>query len=87
MEKYTSGSVIVTALQALKTTNLSLLWKVKVGIQKKHLNTSECETSVKIVVISLNTSLISLGRAHLHYEMESSCVVPLTESILVDDQV
>lgn len=88
MEKYSSGSVIVTALQAPKTTNLPLLQKVKISWHSKETSdTSECETSVEIVIISLNTSLISLGRAHLHYKMESSYMIPLTESILVDDQV
>lgn len=82
MENNTSGSIIVTALQALKTTNLLLVQKWKlVGIHKKHLNNSECETNVEIVFILLNTSLISLGRARLHYNMESSCVITLIENV------
>lgn len=55
-------------------------WKF-IGIQKTHLKNNECETSVEIVFILLNTSLISLGRAHLHYKMESFCVITLIENI------
>lgn len=39
-----------------------------------------------MVTILLATSLIPSGRAHLRYKVESSCVIPSAERILVGDQ-